>query len=57
MRLFLRRAASVLLALMMVFTFIPILGGYHAFAGGGYDISGILKGGDTSGNVQVGQTV
>ena len=57
MNTFIRRATAVALALMMVFTFIPLLGGYQAFAGGGYNISGILKGGDASGNVTAGQEV
>lgn len=53
----LRRVTIVTIALMMVFTFLPQLGGYRSFAGGGFDLSGILKGGDPSGNVTAGDAV
>ena len=52
-----KRCASVLLMLTMLFTFMPVIGGQQAFAGGDTDIGGIINGLNGDGTVSAGMTL
>ena len=56
MRNYIRKVSALLLTLVIALSFMPAMT-LTAYAGGSYDLSGIIKGGDSSGNVIAGQQI